>query len=105
MPFYQGRYVTYKWLMENHPPLFYKNKRIGVWIARGLTTDEELVYEIFMRTEVCDNCGVKLDKTIKKGKGDDSWVMDHDHETGEFRNILCQKCNLARAQHDNIMQN
>ena len=39
---------------------------------------------------------------IKEGKG--SKVMDHCHETGKFRNILCHNCNILRCHLDRNYQ-
>lgn len=39
-----------------------------------------------LKTEVCDCCGKAHVKSL---------VLDHDHNTGEFRGWLCEPCNLA----------
>ena len=45
---------------------------------------------------VCPIC--ELNNEQSKGKGNTkngSWVLDHNHETKEFRGWLCHKCNRA----------
>jgi hypothetical protein len=42
----------------------------------------------------CGICKVEIPETIAY-KGKRSGVVDHNHETGDIRGILCQKCNLV----------
>ena len=102
MPIHNGKDYTWKELKKQHPEEFYKRKRISVWVARGLETDEEEVYEKYLNTFECENCGIELNTGIG-ARTDDSRTMDHDHKTGEFRNILCHRCNILRGEHDALV--
>ena len=62
-----------------------KRCRIKRWRSWGVKGDLELIHDKFMKTKYCEICKCDFD-TIQK-------MMDHNHETGEFRNILCNKCN------------
>ena len=57
-----------------------RERRYGV-------TQEEFDFVWEMQGEVCGICGVDT----PGGKG--GWHTDHDHDTGQFRGILCNKCN------------
>jgi len=65
-----------------------KSTRIYNWKKSGLkefgyTYDE--LYEYYLETNQCEVCQVELNEKNKR--------MDHCHETGCFRWILCHRCN------------
>jgi len=63
-----------------------------IWKDRGLIcSDEEFeaIYEIYITARKCELCK-------KKFKSSRNRHMDHDHETGEFRNVCCTKCNQRK---------
>ena len=69
-----------------------KSKTITCWKSLGLklygyTYDE--VYEYYMDTTHCEVCKVELNTNTKTRK-----CMDHCHDTGCFRWILCNRCNV-----------
>lgn len=70
--------------------------RIKSWKYIGLiTNDYEELYLKYLAAKNCDFCGV-----LFGGCGDGSGTfknMDHNHETGEFRNFLCSGCNTRRG--------
>ena len=57
-------------------------KRYGV-----IHEDFDNLYEHYMNTNVCNVCKVIF--TDKNNK-----CLDHDHENGQFRYILCNSCNV-----------
>jgi len=72
-----------------------KSRTISKWKQRGLIyEDYDSLYEHYLNANNCDECSVKFGKY--GGGGGDCKCMDHDHETGAFRNFLCHKCNLRR---------
>jgi hypothetical protein len=75
----------------NKTPKGKKSKTIKNWKRIGLVHDNyEELYDRYLDTEECSVCKYIFDKT--------NWrCMDHDHNTGLFRQILCNKCNV----HDN----
>ena len=73
-------------------------KECAKWKSRerlyGITRDE---FE--RRLTAQDNrCGIcRTDSPILSQRHPDGWCLDHDHQTGRVRGILCLQCNLALA--------
>ena len=47
-----------------------------------------------MNTDNCDLCNLQF---IEGDKGKFKKCMDHNHQTGEFRNVLCHVCNTMKT--------
>ena len=68
-----------------------KSNRITQWKQRGVKGDFDEIYDIYISTDLCDYCNIEL---VEGNNGRGKKCLDHDHETGEIRGILCQKCNI-----------
>jgi len=72
---------------------YHKKNTINRWKTSGLIeTDETIleIYEGYIRASHCELCG----NPFKSSK---DRCMDHCHETGKFRNIVCNKCNVCKS--------
>ena len=79
-----------KWLQKQ--PHIVKNSSIGRWKRRGVITNNfDSLYDNYLSATNCDLCDIKFDNSLKKT----SKCLDHDHETGLFRNFLCNTCNMS----------
>jgi hypothetical protein len=66
------------------------------WIIQGIKSHDYYdIYDRFYSTTKCEVCNVKLE-----GKGSQKKCVDHHHLSGEFRNIICCKCNCERNKID-----
>jgi len=75
-----------------------KIRRINDWKQSGLISEDyDKIYEIYVNTWECDNCGIEL---VEGNYGANRRCMDHNHRTGEFRNILCGTCNIMRPDYE-----
>lgn len=67
-----------------------KSYRISNWKLSGLIDSDgdnyEALYEHYINTNHCDVCLKEFIDSFDR-------CMDHNHDTGLFRQILCQSCN------------
>jgi len=62
------------------------------WKKRGVICDDyDKLYDYYLSIHNCENCNIILNTTYATKK-----VLDHDHDTGLFRNVLCFNCNILR---------
>ena len=90
-----------RFLMYNQRDHEVKMNRIKNWRRIGVDRgyDFEIIYDIYINTTACDLCGI----TFTNGKGARSKCLDHNHETGEIRNIVCMTCNNStHLRHRNL---
>ncbi len=67
-----------------------KSNRMSNWRTRGVNNVTDELYHYYMNCDKCEVCGNEF--TDKNWK-----CFDHNHETGDFRYVLCNRCNA----HDN----
>lgn len=72
-------------------------KRICEWKRSGLKDDYEKVNERYLTTKNCECCDIILTETTGQKGAHRRKVMDHDHQSGAFRNIVCCVCNNKRG--------
>ena len=64
---------------------------ISRWKRRGVICDDYFsLYDKYINTNNCDECNIEFDN------GRFRRCLDHNHETGLFRNVLCNTCNVKR---------
>ena len=70
-----------------HESMTIKNwKRYGLKLREGETYKD--IYHHVISFNNCELCNVEFSDEIKNQR-----CMDHDHETGYFRKVLCRGCN------------
>ena len=64
-----------------------KSHMIYNWKKSGLICDDyNALYETYIGTMECEHCQIEFTKN--------NWrCLDHNHETGLFRKIVCHRCN------------
>ena len=71
-----------------------KKNRIRNWKFKNVVCDDwDSLYDIYTNTDKCNNCGVIF---VDGDLGLDKKCLDHCHISGEFREIVCSRCNLAK---------
>ena len=71
-----------------------KVKTLSQWKRIGLIASKEdldRIYNLWLTQELCNACDIPLTRTGKSSSTDST--MDHSHNTGRFRHILCRGCN------------
>jgi len=79
---------------EANKPNVIKSNRVKKWKSRGVICEDwNVLYDKYINTTNCEMCDVEL---IEGNFGANKKCLDHDHKTGEFRNVLCNTCNCRR---------
>lgn len=77
-----------------------KSKKISNWKAAGFkhtSKQFDVIYERYCNTSACETCNAPM---ILRCNNIHTKCADHDHSSGCFRNVVCRKCNAARATQD-----
>ena len=71
-----------------------KTRRICDWKRMGVICDDwDTLYEKYISTTHCELCNIEL----TEGKRSlTTRCLDHNHDTGLFRNVVCHSCNIRR---------
>jgi len=76
-----------------------KSIRIKNWKIKGVICEDfNKLYDYYLNCWNCEECGIELVKGIY---GANKKCLDHNHKTGQFRNVLCNTCNIKRYPIDN----
>ena len=73
-------------LEYNKSPAGKKSTAMRSWRHKGVKNVNEEMYNHYIATTHCDCC-------LKEFSCSRDRCLDHDHETGEFRWVICQSCN------------
>ena len=65
--------------------------KISNWKKNGVISDDyDSLYDYYLNCKFCEECNIEL---ITGNYGANKKCLDHNHETGEFRKVLCNTCN------------
>ena len=74
-------------------PKYYHIHKKSSWSISGMKFRDDghfkFVYNEFIHATNCELCNKLFSKSRDR-------QLDHDHETGEIRNIVCNKCNCCK---------
>lgn len=99
----RGKIAVAKW--RNNNPLYRRKSYVEKMYGCGVEELEKFIKEHLDKNgQVCEICKQPCDAIGKvKKKGYRRLVVDHDHETGKLRGIICDHCNNALGMlHDDI---
>ena len=63
-----------------------KSWKMNNWRRRGVINVNDKMYNDYIATTHCECCSKEFSSSRDR-------CLDHDHETGEYRQILCKSCN------------
>ena len=63
-----------------------KQNTMNTWRSYGVNNVNDTMYDRYINTHCCDICNKEFKNSLDR-------CLDHDHDTGDFRQILCQSCN------------
>ena len=79
----------------------HKYSLIYMWKKRGvISEDYNKLYENHMNINNCELCNVEFDNIVHNNKR----CLDHDHNTGLYRQTICHKCNINFDRKNNKMR-
>ena len=88
---YRAKHAAEQRLWRATPHGKRMKRDLALRAAYGLTL-EQVEAMIAAQNSACPIC---LEKITAQGKGKNCCAVDHDHDTGKVRGILCQSCNAA----------
>ena len=95
--------ARHKKYREEHPEENHRINTIGSWKHSGVVHDDyNALYDQYMAATNCADCDVVLGK-IGDGSGTFK-CLDHCHETGAFRAVVCTGCNTRRGVVDKMLK-
>ena len=66
---------------------YHKSNTIRNWKAYGVIYDNfDILYQHYIDSKSCEWCGKVFENTFDR-------CLDHDHQTGAFRLVVCRNCN------------
>tara|TARA_R100000951_G_C2513926_1_gene141293 strand:+ start:96 stop:464 length:369 start_codon:yes stop_codon:yes gene_type:complete len=74
-----------------------KTEKMAGWRYSGVNNVNDEMYDRYINTHCCDVCKNEF-------KGSYDRCLDHDHETGDFRQVLCRSCNNSDSWKDKIKE-
>ena len=82
-----------KYKKEN-PEKYHMGHTICSWKSQGLIDDDyEKLYHLVMSQKLCWRCNCILTIDPKR-RTSTTRCMDHNHDTGKFRGVVCLSCNI-----------
>tara|TARA_R110000803_G_scaffold171207_1_gene234081 strand:- start:140 stop:517 length:378 start_codon:yes stop_codon:yes gene_type:complete len=63
-----------------------KTRTMAKWRELGVKNVNEKLYNDYIVTTECESCSNEFISSFDR-------CLDHDHETGEFRWVICRSCN------------
>lgn len=79
-------------------PTGIKYNRINHWKNVGIIhPDYDALYDEFIQVTHCEDCNVEFEEYKLGEPRAKARCLDHDHDTGEPRGIVCVPCNFKRG--------
>ena len=74
-----------------------KSRIMACWRSHGVNNVNDEMYDKYINTHCCDVCKNEFKNSMDKH-------LDHDHETGDFRQVLCRSCNSRDSWKNKIKE-